>query len=104
MCWNIVKTLKTKSYETTKQSLHPADSPPLHPHPVLFVTNPIPLNFAEFMDDMKKEYEADKAKGKGSKFERKVIERYEKLEQSRANVNINVVTPYSVKYSNVKVE
>ncbi len=72
--------------------------------PVLFVTNPIPLNFGEFMDDMKKEYEKDKAKGKDSKFERKVIERYEKLGQSRTKVNINVVTPYNVKYSNVRVE
>ena len=71
--------------------------------PVLFVTNPIPLDFAEFMKDQKKEYEADKAKGKDSKLERKIIERYEKLEQSRATVNINIVTPYSVKYSNVTV-
>ncbi len=72
--------------------------------PVLFVTNPIPLDFAEFMKDQKKEYEADKAKGKDSKLERKIIERYEKLEKSRATVNINIVTPYSVRYSNVTVE
>lgn len=72
--------------------------------PVLFVTNPIPLNFAEFMDDLKKEYEEDKAKGKDSKFERKVIERYEKLQQSRSPININVITPYNIKYSNVRVE
>lgn len=55
------------------------------------------------MEDQKKEYEADKAKGKDSKLERKIIERYEKLEQSRAKVNINIVTPYSVRYSNVRV-
>lgn len=72
--------------------------------PVLYVTNPMPLNLDKIVKEIKEDYEKSKAEGSASKMEKKMIERYEKTINGRTSVNINFVTPYSIKYSGVEIK
>lgn len=69
--------------------------------PVLFATNPIPIDMNELYTDLKKDYEQEKAKGEATRSEKKVLERYEKILKERPNPQLNVITPYNIKYSEV---
>lgn len=71
--------------------------------PVLFVTNPMPVNMDEIFDDLKKEFEKDKANGEASKMEKKTMARFEKVLNERSSHEINLITPYSIKYSDVVI-
>lgn len=72
--------------------------------PVSFVTNPMPIDVDKFFANMKREYEAGKAKGESGKMEKNMIERYEKATRDRGAININFITPYSITYSGVSVK
>lgn len=71
--------------------------------PVLYVTNPIPFDMNDIFDELKKEYEKDKANGEASKMEKKTMARFEKVMNERSSHEINLITPYSIKYSDVVI-
>lgn len=72
--------------------------------PVLYATNPMPLNIDKMIEDMKKENDEAKEKGDGSRIERNMVKRYEKIISDRSSVNINFITPYTIRYEGVSID
>lgn len=71
--------------------------------PVFFATTPIALPLDKLIDETKKSYEEEKAKGNSASMEKKVLERYEAAMQQHSSSTIRLVTPFSVRYSNVSI-
>ena len=71
--------------------------------PVLYVTNPMPLNLDDVFEQARRNYEEAQAKGEKDKVEKGILERYDKVMVGRSSVNINIVTPYTIRYSGVSV-
>lgn len=71
--------------------------------PVLFATPPIALPLDKLIDETKKSYQEEKAKGNSASMEKKVLERYEATMQQHSSSTIRLVTPFSVRYSNVSI-
>lgn len=72
--------------------------------PVLYATNPMPLNLDKMFEDMKKESDENQEKGESSRFERNMMKRYEKILNDRSSVNINFITPYTIRYEGVSID
>lgn len=72
--------------------------------PVSYVTNPVPVDLDKMLEETKKEIEKDKAKGEKTKAGDKMLKRYEEITKNRKGCKLNVVTPYNITYSNVKLK